>query len=636
MWPLLFAACTDAGLTIKTGPPSVTIVTPGPGAVFWAHAPVTLEAVGGDDTTDPADLMYAWSAGPWPLEGVARATESGSVFDVADGFPAGLYTVAVTVVDAGGESGEDSVEFEVIDDDPPVVTVVAPLDGSALAACAEVEVVVFVTDAETKDLTTLSLGWSGLPASASPPAHPDADGYARVLVTPDDGAASWGVTATDARGGVGADEVTVDGVACGVDDLCDGVDNDDDGLIDEDAPTSTWYPDADHDGHGDPLAPFEACAPPKGATATADDCDDADPAVHPGATEVCNDQDDDCDGLVDEGLATPWYPDDDGDGFGDPDRPLDACAPPEGALPTGDDCDDSEWSIHPGATEVCNVDDDDCDGSVDEDLERVYIGSPTTSEVFTYDGAGALSFVSGVGSVSALALDEAAGTLYIGQWNNPVVWRVNLDGTGLTAVYGGYGAGGQGVATTSSGALFWGEYYGDLRVGSWDGSASPVVVISRSAVSSLVGASLDGFGVGLAVDEVAGRVYAFTRSNAGLAGRWLVSARTDGSDLVALRNIESMCMALDAAAGVVYFGDVVGGVPQMWRMNVDGTGATALFDLADGVTCSGVAISPAGRLYYLQDGTGALWSANADGSGMTVEVRGLPTPQGVAVGACAP
>ena len=98
------------------------------------------------------------------------------------------------------------------------------------------------------------------------------------------------------------------------------------------------------------------------------DCDDADPAVHPGAAEVCNGVDDDCDGLldtVDDGLVdgVAAFTDSDGDGFGDPDRPVVACALGDGAVEDATDCDDSVSTTHPGATERCEtVADDDCDG----------------------------------------------------------------------------------------------------------------------------------------------------------------------------------------------------------------------------------------------------------------------------------
>lgn len=93
------------------------------------------------------------------------------------------------------------------------------------------------------------------------------------------------------------------------------------------------------------------------------DCDDTDPTVHPDATETCNALDDDCDGAVDEGLATaPWFVDADADGYGSLDDVIEACAAPSGFTGNDWDCDDTDETVHPGAEEVCSGPDQDCDG----------------------------------------------------------------------------------------------------------------------------------------------------------------------------------------------------------------------------------------------------------------------------------
>ena len=100
-----------------------------------------------------------------------------------------------------------------------------------------------------------------------------------------------------------------------------------------------------------------------------EDCVDNDPAIHPGALEVCNELDDDCDALVDaddDSLTdgTTYFEDGDGDSYGGPNGVL-ACSQPEGSTLESLDCDDTLAAVNPDATEVCNDYDDDCDALID-------------------------------------------------------------------------------------------------------------------------------------------------------------------------------------------------------------------------------------------------------------------------------
>jgi len=159
---------------------------------------------------------------------------------------------------------------------------------------------------------------------------------------------------TDADG----DGFAVEGGACGPVDcddtnpnvnpaapeICtDGIDNDCDGLIDAQDPSAVGCAPSCTDADGDGFAV-------EGGNCGPVDCDDTDPAINPGAMEVCGDGiDNDCDGMVDEGCQ-PTCPDMDGDGFMEA-----ACG--------GSDCNDADPTIHPGAMEICgNGVDEDCDG----------------------------------------------------------------------------------------------------------------------------------------------------------------------------------------------------------------------------------------------------------------------------------
>ncbi len=150
------------------------------------------------------------------------------------------------------------------------------------------------------------------------------------------------------------------------DEPCDGVDNDCDGDVDEGV-SLTWYADADGDGYGDPSVTTVGCDVPAGAVTNALDCDDRDDTAHPDAEEVCDEVDNDCDGTVDDGVATTYWADLDGDGHGNADMPEAACVVPTGYATLNDDCDDTRADVSPDALEACNTIDDDCDGIVDED-----------------------------------------------------------------------------------------------------------------------------------------------------------------------------------------------------------------------------------------------------------------------------
>ncbi len=154
-------------------------------------------------------------------------------------------------------------------------------------------------------------------------------------------------------------------VSPGATEICDGIDNDCDDAIDEDV-EGVFYADVDGDGVGDGAAPTFACEAPAGFVENPDDCDDADATAYPGAAEVCDGIDNDCDGTSDEELGATYWSDADGDGYGDADAPLFACEPPAGSATNNEDCDDAEAAIHPGAEEADCLDpvDYNCDGAV--------------------------------------------------------------------------------------------------------------------------------------------------------------------------------------------------------------------------------------------------------------------------------
>lgn len=138
-----------------------------------------------------------------------------------------------------------------------------------------------------------------------------------------------------------------------------------DATHDEDCDPLTIGPrDADSDG----VIDAACCNVSVGATPICGlDCNDAQASVHPSAGEICNDQDDDCDGATDEGVQRTFWPDTDHDSWGDGTvEPTRACSPSAGLVENALDCDDASALVSPGRGDTCNGVDDDCDTMIDE------------------------------------------------------------------------------------------------------------------------------------------------------------------------------------------------------------------------------------------------------------------------------
>ena len=177
--------------------------------------------------------------------------------------------------------------------------------------------------------------------------------------------------------------------------ICDGIDNDCDNIVDEDV-MLIIYLDADGDGFGTEDNVTETCEMLAGYAPNATDCDDSDANAFPGNSEVCDGVDNDCNELIDDddlnidlNTAALFYGDSDSDGFGNSQDTTFSCLQPNGYVDNFDDCDDTQPTVHPNAIEICDSLDNDCDQFIDDDDPSVDSSGGTIFYLdVDYDGFG--------------------------------------------------------------------------------------------------------------------------------------------------------------------------------------------------------------------------------------------------------
>lgn len=352
---VLLAACSgDNSIGVVNSPPNVSIVGPADGTVVDEGQVILFEAAVDDDFDGDGDLAIRWSSsrdGEFP--GPFFAQDGFTVFETANLTP-GTHDMTIIVTDSKSESATDTIQVAVTDlPNAPEVTIIRPIAGEDVGEEGEpFEFVAQATDANDAS-TDLALTFSSsLDGVFCTPAA-DETGLARCEHVLSPGTHTLTVTAVDSDEDeasatvtfpvLGAEDVDNDGDGYTEN---EGDCNDEDGSVnpgaeevyndrDDDCDGTTDEGTQNYDDDGD------------GQTEVEGDCNDADASVYTGAPEVCDELDNDCDTLVDEGTVCF---DDDGDGWTEVDG----------------DCDDADATSYPGGTEVPDGNDNDCDGTTDE------------------------------------------------------------------------------------------------------------------------------------------------------------------------------------------------------------------------------------------------------------------------------
>ncbi len=257
---LLAPGCVESGVTVHNTLPEVVITAPLTGASFLEREPFTLQAYVRDAETPNHQLLYVWTLSPeGNLDGTQTIDDNGLTLELESGLAPGTWIVLLTVVDPRGGATSAELTLFVSENSSPTTTLLSPTSDEQVYEEDSLEVLLEVTDDE--DPADLLLTWSGPPEDLleGAPSHPDSDGQARFyLIGLEPGDIQLSVTATD-RLGLTDTATVLFGVFTG---------------------------DQDGDGYVDILY-------------GGDDCDDTRDDVYPGAPELEDGVDNDCDDLLD-------------------------------------------------------------------------------------------------------------------------------------------------------------------------------------------------------------------------------------------------------------------------------------------------------------------------------------------------
>ena len=393
------------------------------------------------DATDCDDSNTAVNPGATEVCDAADVDEdcSGTADDADSGVDASTYTTWYADSDSDAY-GDPSTTQAACDAPTGFVADDTDCDDSAAAVNPGATEVCDAADVDEDCSGTADDADSGVDLSTQSTfyADSDADTYGDATVTTDACELPSGYVTDDSDCDDSASAVNL-GVtevcdAADVDEDCSGTADDADSGVDPSTFT-TWYADSDGDGEGDAATTTATCDAPSAHVENSTDCDDTDATVGLTATEICDSQDNDCDTLVDDAdsdldtsTASTWYADVDADGYGDAAVTSLSCAVPSGFVSDNTDCDDTFAYTYPGATELCDGTQNDCDDTTWTD-DAGLVSFETDLGVWSDDTT---TWAAGISALPASISLSSDGTAHVCEGT----WYVSLDVSANVEVIG--------------------------------------------------------------------------------------------------------------------------------------------------------------------------------------------------------